>query len=487
MLSVKHRVFVISDLHLGGEYPSSNQSGQVGPRGFRICTQVALLASFIRQVTHEGGLGSTCELVINGDFLDFLAEKSDDDLTWKPFIDNSMSAAKRLSVMIDRDRIVFDALKDLLAAGHRLTILLGNHDTELSILPVRQVLEQELKTDGKHFRFIFDGEAHLIGPVIIEHGNRYDGWNVIDHDGLRRTRSAQSRGEALSQDRAFSAPAGSVMVATVMNQIKERFPFVDLLKPENEATLPLLLTLAPQYREHLMKVIKLAMKAQRHSLGADGQPLYAGDIGAQGVDSAEAQLAYILASHVPEAEVREFVELINQAAPPRLPGIEDEVAWTWKDVTDYMSLFPLITTPSTLLAARLPALLTALRTLRDERSFNRSQESEQYLEAAKKLISRGSKVAVFGHTHLAKRVSVGGGVYLNTGTWADLIRFPYEKLDQERQYALEWLSGFAGDMENGEISQYICHMPTYARIDLDNEGAVLHADIYDFAEGQSVI
>jgi UDP-2,3-diacylglucosamine pyrophosphatase LpxH len=481
--SCLHRIFVISDLHLGGEYSPDNQANR---RGFRICTQTRRLAAFIRWVIQEGGAESICELVINGDFLDFLAEKPDGNLQWQPFITDGERAAKQLSIMIERDRIVFDALKDLLAAGHRLTILLSNHDAELSLPPVRQLFERELETEGRHFRFIFDNQAYVVGSMIIEHGNRYDGWNVIDHDGLRRTRSAQSRGEALSQDRAFSAPAGSVMVATVMNQIKERFPFVDLLKPENEATLPLLLTLAPQYREHLMKVINLAIKAQGHSLDAHGQPIFAGDVRADGLDPADAYLAGILAAHVSDPEVREFVKLIDEFAPRRPGGVEDEIAW--KGFADYLSLVPIIiAAPSAPLASRLPALLTALLTLRDERSFDRSQETEQYLEAARKLIDRGFNVVVFGHTHLAKRVSVGDGIYLNTGTWADLIRFPYEQLDKERHHVLQWLEGFAGAMENGEISQYISHMPTYARIDLSSEGKVLHAAIHDFAEGQTVV
>jgi hypothetical protein len=235
-----------------------------------------------------------------------------------------------------------------------------------------------------------------------------------------------------------------------------------------------------------MKVIKLAIKAQGHSLDADGQMKYAGDTYDHALDPADAYLAGILAAHVSDPEVREFVKLIDKSAPRRHRGVEDEIAW--KGFTDHMPLFPIIiAAPSAPLASRLPALLTALLTLRDERSFDRTQENEQYLGAARKLIDRGFNVVVFGHTHLAKRVGVGDGIYLNTGTWADLIRFPYEQLDQERHHALQWLGGFARDMENGEINQYISHIPTYARIDLTSKGKVLHAGIHDFAEGQTLI
>ena len=38
-------------------------------------------------------------------------------------------------------------------------------------------------------------ESYRSGDILIEHGNRYDVWNAIDHDGLRETVSCASRGE----------------------------------------------------------------------------------------------------------------------------------------------------------------------------------------------------------------------------------------------------------------------------------------------------
>ena len=64
------RLFVISDLHLGGE-PASDAS-----RGFQICppTTQRKLAEFIGRL---GGRTADCDdrLVIAGDIVDFLAEE----------------------------------------------------------------------------------------------------------------------------------------------------------------------------------------------------------------------------------------------------------------------------------------------------------------------------------------------------------------------------------------------------------------------------
>ena len=60
--------YVISDLHLGGVYPTTNDPED---RGFRICTHVPELTRFIDALTAKPG---PLELVINGDLIDFLAE-----------------------------------------------------------------------------------------------------------------------------------------------------------------------------------------------------------------------------------------------------------------------------------------------------------------------------------------------------------------------------------------------------------------------------
>src|SRR5439155_7172313 len=116
--------------------------------------------------------------------------------------------------ILNRDRQFFAALKEFLSGGHRLTILLGNHDIELSFPALRRVLVEELEADGRRFSFIYDGEAYALGKVLIEHGNRYDEWNVVTHDTLRRVRSVQSRAEPMLEAwRSFEAPAGSFLVA----------------------------------------------------------------------------------------------------------------------------------------------------------------------------------------------------------------------------------------------------------------------------------
>ena len=66
-MGITRRAYVISDLHLGGAY------GGADDRGSRLCSLVSALAEFVDAIT-AGTSGTQNELIINGDFVDFLAE-----------------------------------------------------------------------------------------------------------------------------------------------------------------------------------------------------------------------------------------------------------------------------------------------------------------------------------------------------------------------------------------------------------------------------
>ena len=123
---------------------------------------------------------------------------------------NAVEAVATLERIVDRDCGFFDALAALIESGVSLTLLLGNHDIEMSLPAVRSYLRARLGV--KRFgavQFIYDGEAYVVGDTLIEHGNRYDGWNAVDYDSLRRYRSESSRRLPLSPEAEFDPPVGS--------------------------------------------------------------------------------------------------------------------------------------------------------------------------------------------------------------------------------------------------------------------------------------
>src|SRR5262249_49609264 len=152
--------------------------------------------------------------------------------------------------------------------------------------------------------------------------------------------------------------------------------------------------------------------------------------------------------------------------------------------------------PSEPVSNRLPILLAALEGTRKDFSFDRLQEVENYRTAAQRLLDRGFQVLVFGHTHLAKAVKLRNGTYINTGTWADLLPFPMTILDPDNGAAigssqesdasnLSRLGTFVNHMATAQLNEYLCFMPTYARIELDDKGAVVTAKLCDYGgEGE---
>jgi hypothetical protein len=93
-------LFIISDLHIGGKH-----SDEPGGRGFRINTHVDALVHFIGEIgARARATGRRTELVINGDFIDFLAEEVPTDARRRSFIANQSEAVATLDAIVARDQ-----------------------------------------------------------------------------------------------------------------------------------------------------------------------------------------------------------------------------------------------------------------------------------------------------------------------------------------------------------------------------------------------
>jgi UDP-2,3-diacylglucosamine pyrophosphatase LpxH len=487
-------VFVISDLHIGGSY-SADGNGR--KRGFRLCTHVDSLTRYVSAIARRSA-ENRAELVINGDLVDFLAEEGGAGPRWTPFVTDEGEACRRLDRIVERDAAFFEALRDLLRRGHRLTILLGNHDIELALPAVRSRLDKILGVEsGARFRLIYDGEAYVIGDVLIEHGNRYDGFNVVDHDRLRRLRSLQSRHMPVDEN-VFEAPPGSRLVAEIMNPLKEDYPFIDLLKPETEAAVPLLLALRPDYRRRLAEIVSFALEARSHRPHQGARPTRLGDISSASAPSGT--LSPLVSRG--EAAGSEVVlqSTINALLGPgeadafwRAVGVEERAAVAapvasvgFERARGLAQL--LIADRSQEIETRLPALLRAFRVLRNDRSFDPEYEPfAPFLEAALAISRRGFRVVAFGHTHLMKRIELGGGrLYCNSGAWTDLIRVPSSITRAGDAEALVALRGFCDALRSGEFNEWIEFHPTYIHLRMSAEGRVCDATIREYRDEDAV-
>lgn len=444
---MSQNVLVISDLHLGGL------------DGFEICSPdgQGKLAAFFAWLAHRTAAGPEIHLVINGDILDFLAERNPAG-EFDAFVADENTADWKLAAILDRTDAVWGALAHLVSVGARLTLLIGNHDIELSLpAPRRRLLE---RLGPGRVDFLYDNQALKIGGALVEHGNRYDPWNAVDHDGLRQVRSSLSRGRPPP---AYDPPPGSRLVTMVINGLKQRYRFVDLLKPETASVLPLLAALrAPRWRD-VANAVRMGARAfwRRTDFDERGEPVQDGLISGGGP-----------APPTP----REVAERSADEDACQMAERLDQESQADDDGSGLIAAGP--TEPD---ATR---LLRALRFLwkRESRTFDTGFESPSYLRPATDLAALGHQVVVFGHTHLAKSVPLAGGArYLNSGTWADLMCLPAAVIDGPDEPAAQALAGFLDDLRENRLDRIRRQVATYASISLDDGGSVRAAEVRLFS------
>jgi hypothetical protein len=374
-----------------------------------------------------------------------------------------------------------------------LTVLLGNHDIELSLAAVRHELLRQI-TGGRpaHVEFLFDGEACRRGSVLIEHGNRYDGWNAVAHGALRAFRARASRGEP---EYAFPPPAGSRLVAEVMNPLKGLYKFIDLLKPENEALIPILCALHPSAIQEIHRVFNAWRKRATLTPGAvpeaetyvaargsDGGPVP--DAMSEIADRATAPPAArpagsdeLAGDPVDERTIRRTEAVLAECEAMLEPVcarddgvVPDEYSEVGDGVLAWVhSTWSLVRMGRSHDAARYQHLRDALVSHRRTigTTFALDTEAPEYLDAARRMATGDCRFVIFGHTHLPKSIDLGGGRrYLNTGTWCLTIRLD-ERLYQagpNDAEAVQHLQQFVEDMGENRLGAWTTLRTIFAHL-----------------------
>lgn len=461
------RVVIISDLHIGGaEHPMLGHP--------------EVLTGFLEQLASDPRRDEI-ELVIAGDFIDFLAESP-----FEPWTVTEAEACRKLEAAFQRNEALFDGFARCARHLGRSTVLLGNHDVELAYPRVREDLYRRLHTAPHRCHFIQSNEAYRIGELLIEHGNRYDSWNAIDHDGLRQLASSASRGEV--PPRPLDVCPGSRLVHGAMNPLKERYHFIDLLKPEGKILALLLLELEPSLvRKSLPQLFRLASawvaeryrKATWHAQGDGVSPTNERLVAAKDADRLPSDIRRAFRQELDEIEAQQQQRTVGA-------GDTRGKLWTIFRGRGEDGLKEMYARGESIPMPRLRKLQAALRGVLDgDRTFEEGLPDGNCHAAAKKMIEAGvAKVVVMGHTHLARDIAVpADGRYLNTGTWADLIRIDASLLadtDEAREEFAEWLRKLAEDRLDG-IRQ---HMPRFACVEVDDAGRVGSASLHEYHAGE---
>jgi UDP-2,3-diacylglucosamine pyrophosphatase LpxH len=200
-------LLILSDVHLGNDL---NDLRPHGP-GFRErrSEQVDVdLANLLAHYARTPPAGQRWRLVIAGDFIDFIGmailpgdnkldtEASDEERAHG--LGNASDHGRlKLRLVVNRHRVVFEALAAFIAQGHAVTLVHGNHDVEfhwdgvkqdLKALLVDMAVQAGSRAGDEVFASDFESRIefapwfyYAAGVAYVEHGHQYDTLCSTEH------------------------------------------------------------------------------------------------------------------------------------------------------------------------------------------------------------------------------------------------------------------------------------------------------------------
>lgn len=215
---VKKVILVISDLHLSAGKMIKGRRNLL--EDFHFDNE---LIDFLNYYTTGDYADIPVELVINGDFFDFLAvpyvEFFDDEF-W-----SEKAALAKLSMIMDAHKGVLQAMKNFLSkTGKKIVYIIGNHDAEFVFESLK---EQFLNFfDPYKEKIVLSNEISNYEPTLgvsIQHGHMYERAHQFDQmDAIVET---------VNGEKYFIPPWGSYYVTNVINKYKQERSFINAVRP----------------------------------------------------------------------------------------------------------------------------------------------------------------------------------------------------------------------------------------------------------------
>ncbi len=213
---------VISDCHLSAGLHFESQKNPHEDFFF----DNEMVAFFDYFSTGKYGEGCEVELIINGDYLDFL------NVPYRgEFVEaiTEQFALYKLECILSGHQKVIEALKRFVARpGKTITYNIGNHDADMFFPKVRERLISVLDPKGQFpspvVRVNFETPImDLPGGIQIHHGNQFEAVHMFNYQRPLLT-------EALREP-VLNIPWGSFYVLKIVNRLKWERDYVDKVRP----------------------------------------------------------------------------------------------------------------------------------------------------------------------------------------------------------------------------------------------------------------
>lgn len=176
--------------------------------------------------TGKHGDGWDVELIINGDYLDFLNVPYRGE--FEEAITEQFALYKLECILAGHPKIVQALRRFAALPGKTITYNIGNHDADLFFPKVRErlirVLDPEERYPSPKVRVNFENPViNLDGGVQLHHGNQFEAVHVMNYEkpllneGLREP--------------VLNIPWGSFYVLKIVNRFKWEREYVDKVRP----------------------------------------------------------------------------------------------------------------------------------------------------------------------------------------------------------------------------------------------------------------
>jgi UDP-2,3-diacylglucosamine pyrophosphatase LpxH len=440
----KRVTLIVSDLHMGD-----------GKAGDDFVDDKHQFSSFVRaQASSEDGRAGAIELIINGDFLEFVQVLPQVYTLNSPeyWCSENESLAKLDSILMGHPD-VFEALKEFQKFRNRVTIFPGNHDVDLYWDGVQRKL-RETAGDVN----IETGEVTYTrygGRVHISHGHLFE--SIDPANSFKNWRNPILSQPTDADPKRLEMCPGTLFVVKFVNFLEDKYPFADNLHPETA----LAGILAREDRWGLTAIawvmLRFATKYPKAFLSTEAQ---GAAIGAQLLNAIQADnfLRQKIASVYSEvlgqsgmtaARVKEILASEEAIATFVEQLVHAEPSWNrWLKVLDMAK--PAVLSIEAYGGSTL-SIVTAGNV--DVRT--------SCAEIARSQWKAGAEIVVLGHTHLPEKVKEGTGIYYNPGSWTRYIENPrsltLEQLKDETRFPYQLNSVRIEKAQDGTLkSELIC-------------------------------
>ena len=405
-MAQKPVTLIVSDLHMGDGRPGDD-----------FVDDRKQFASFVRQQAQsDRGRRGDIELIINGDLLEFVQVLPERYTLNSPdYWCSEAESLDKLDCILAGHPEAFAALAEFQKTGNVVTIFPGNHDIDLYWTAVQERLSGV--AGNVNIELSEDTYTRYDGRLHISHGHLFPSIDPVN--GFKHWRNPILRLPDDKEAPRLEMCVGTLFVVRFVNQLEEKYPFVDNVHPQTE----LVRILLREDRWGLRTVGWLGARFVIQHFGASLSAESRDDIGPEllgairgdaffreklaGVcrdllgwrDMTEADVSKRFTS---EEQVAELLDLLLKA---------DGSLTRWTDVLEIAK--PAVN------AAGEPGGATL--TLHDASQIDVRAEC---LAIARNKWKARAEIVVLGHTHLRETVEENGRRYYNPGSWTRYIEDP---------------------------------------------------------------